>query len=83
MAALVAYTLGFWFTSVFPGYRPKIGALWSAISAFVVTQVNRRDAASSASLRILGSAIGAMSSAIYLSLLPIHPLGMAAAISPR
>ena len=28
VAALVAYLLGFWFTSLFPGYLPKIGALW-------------------------------------------------------
>jgi len=80
VAALVAYLLGFWFTSLFPGYLPKIGALWSAISAVVVTQVTRKDAASSASLRILGSAIGALTSALYLTLLPFHPLGMAAAI---
>jgi uncharacterized membrane protein YccC len=80
VAALVAYLLGFWFTSLFPGYLPKIGALWSAISAVVVTQLTRKDAASSASLRILGSAIGAITSAAYLSLLPFHPLGMAVAI---
>lgn len=80
VAALVAYSLGFWFTSLFPGYLPKIGGLWSAISAVVVTQVTRKDAASSASLRILGSAIGAITSATYLTFLPFHPLGMATAI---
>ena len=37
-AALVAYLLGYWFTDLFPGYLPKIGGLWSAISAIVVTQ---------------------------------------------
>ncbi len=80
LAALVAYSLGFWFTSLFPGYLPKIGGLWSAISAVMVTQITRKDAASSASLRILGSGIGAITSAVYLTLLPFHPLGMAAAI---
>jgi uncharacterized membrane protein YccC len=80
VAALVAYLLGFWFTSLFPGYLPKIGGLWSAISAIVVTQGTRRDTTASASLRILGSAIGALTSALYLSLLPFHPLGMAVAI---
>ncbi|NDC35526.1 MAG: hypothetical protein EBZ51_09150 [Synechococcaceae bacterium WB9_2_112] len=80
VAALVAYLLGFWFTSLFPGYLPKIGGLWSAISAIVVTQVSRQEARSSASLRVLGSAIGAVTSAVYLSLLPFHPLGMALAI---
>ena len=36
LAALVAYVLGAWFTSLFPGYLPKIGGFWSAISAIVV-----------------------------------------------
>ena len=80
IAALLAYWIGFSFTSLFPGYLPKIGGLWSAISAIVVTQLTRRDTTSSASLRVLGSAIGAFTSAIYLTLLPFHPIGMAMAI---
>ena len=36
LAALLAYMIGFGFTSLFPGYLAKIGALWSAISAVVV-----------------------------------------------
>ena len=80
LATLLAYMAGFYFTSLFPGYLPKIGALWSAISAIVVTQLTRQETTSSASLRILGSAIGAFTSALYLSWLPFHPVGMAAAI---
>ena len=80
LAALVAYSVGFSFTSLFPGYLPKIGGLWSAISAIVVTQGTRKDTVSSASMRVLGSAIGAMTSALYLTLLPFHPLGMAVTI---
>ncbi|MCT0228321.1 FUSC family protein [Synechococcus sp. CS-1331] len=80
LAALVAFLLGSWFTSLFPGYLPKIGGLWSAISAIVVTQATSKEALSSASLRILGSAIGAATSAVYLTLLPFHPAGMAVAI---
>ena len=80
IAALVAYLLGSWFTGLFPGYLPRIGGLWSAISAVVVTQATRQETISSASLRILGSAIGAITSAVYLSLLPFHPIGMALAI---
>ena len=34
----MAYGLFTWFTGLFPGYLPKIGGLWSAISAIVVTQ---------------------------------------------
>ena len=74
IAALLAYWIGFSFTSLFPGYLPKIGGLWSAISAVVVTQLTRRDTTSSASLRVLGSAIGAFTSAIYLTLLPLRSL---------
>jgi len=80
LAALVAYALGFSFTSLFPGYLPKIGGLWSAISAIVVTQETRKATVSSASMRVLGSAIGAITSALYLTLLPFHPLGMAVTI---
>ena len=80
LAALLAYLLGFWFTSLFPGYLPKGGGLWSASSAIVVTQSSRQETTASASLRILGSAIGALTSAIYLTLLPFQPLGMALAI---
>jgi len=80
IASLVAYVLGFYFTSLFPGYLPKIGGLWSAISAIVVTHITRQEARSSASLRVLGSAIGAATSAVYLSFLPFHPVGMALAI---
>lgn len=80
VAALLAYWIGFSFTSLFPGYLPKIGGLWSAISAVVVTQLTRKDTTSSASLRVLGTAIGAFTSAVYLTVLPFHPIGMAAAI---
>ncbi len=79
-ASLLAYVLGFAFTSLFPGYLPKIGGLWSAISAVVVTQLTVEETRSSASLRVLGSGIGALTSAVYLSLLPFQPLGMALAI---
>ena len=80
LAALLAYWIGFSFTSLFPGYLPKIGGLWSAISAVVVIQLTRKDTTSSASLRVLGSAIGAITSAVYLTFLPFHPIGMGAAI---
>ena len=80
VAALLAYWIGFSFTSLFPGYLPKIGGLWSAISAVVVTQLTRKDTTSSASLRVLGTAIGAFTSAVYLTVLPFHPIGMAVAI---
>lgn len=80
LAAFVAYGIGLHFTSLFPGYLPKIGGIWSAISAIVVTQNSKEETATSASLRVLGSAIGAFTSALYLTLMPFHPLGMALVI---
>jgi len=80
LACLAAYVIGFQVTALFPGYLPKIGGLWSAISAVVVTQSTRQETTSQASLRMLGSAIGAITSAAYLLLLPFHPLGMAVVI---
>jgi uncharacterized membrane protein YgaE (UPF0421/DUF939 family) len=80
LSALLAYVIGFSFTSLFPGYLPKVGGLWSAISAIVVTQNSRKETISSASLRVLGSGIGALMSALCLSVFPFHPLGMAATI---
>ena len=43
-------------------------------------QLNRKDTTTSASLRVIGSAIGAMTSAVYLSFLPFHPIGIGVAI---
>ena len=80
LVAFLAYLVGFYFTGLFPDYLPKIGGLWSAISAVVVLQLNRKDTISSASLRVIGSAIGAITSAIYLSFLPFHPIGIGMAI---
>jgi uncharacterized membrane protein YccC len=64
LASLASYLIGFSFTALFPGYLPKIGGLWAAISAIVVTQSSRRETTSSASLRIIGSAVGALTSAV-------------------
>ena len=64
LAALVAYWLGSWFTSLFPGYLPKIGGLWSAISAIVVTQ-----ATSAVYLALLPFHPAGMAVAIFATLL--------------
>ena len=80
LAALGAYWLGLQLTSTLHEASADIGALWSAISAIVVLQATQRDTLNSAWLRILGTLIGAVISASYLSLLPFNPLGMAASI---
>lgn len=80
LVALLAYWLGLRFTALFPGYFPKIGGLWSAISAVIVVQVSKKDTADSALLRVIGTALGAAISALYLSLFSFHAVGMGASI---
>lgn len=80
LVALASYWTGTHFTGLFHGDSSIIGGLWSAISGIVVLQATQRDTWSSAWLRILGTFIGAVISAAYLSILPFSPLGMAAAI---
>jgi uncharacterized membrane protein YgaE (UPF0421/DUF939 family) len=50
------------------------------ISGFVVLQASRRTTLSSAWLRVLGTFIGSVIAAAYLSLLPFSAVGMAASI---
>ena len=80
LVALLAYWIGLRFTALFPGYFPKIGGLWSAISAVIVVQVSKKDTADSAWLRVIGTALGAAISALYLSIFPFHAVGMGASI---
>lgn len=54
-----------------------IGGLWAVISGIVVMQATMVDTRSSALLRVFGSFIGAVFSAIYLLLLPFNPFGLA------
>lgn len=54
-----------------------IGAMWAMISALVVTQDTRSATIETAWLRVFGSLIGAVMSAVYLSALPFSSVGMA------
>jgi uncharacterized membrane protein YccC len=80
VVCLLAYLGGLHFTRFFHGSESVMGALWSVISGFVVLQATRRQTLTSAGLRVLGTLIGAGTSAAYLSVLPFSPLGMAAVI---
>ncbi|MGO9139778.1 MAG: FUSC family protein [Syntrophales bacterium] len=71
---------GFYFTHLFHGASAAIGGLWALISGVVVLQATRRDTLASAWLRVLGTFIGAVISAVYLSFLPFNAFGMAAVI---
>jgi uncharacterized membrane protein YccC len=63
-----------------PSDTVTIGAMWAMISAIVVTQETRSTTLDTAWLRILGSLIGAVISAVYLAFLPFSVLGMAVLI---
>jgi uncharacterized membrane protein YccC len=78
--SLLAYLAGLYFTRLVHGTASHIGALWATISGLVVLQATRRETVATAWLRILGTLIGAIISAAYLSVLPFSPVGMAACI---
>ena len=80
LVSLFSYWAGFHFTALFHGASASIGGLWSAISGIVVLQGTRRSTWSSASLRIVGTAVGSVVSAAYLSVMPFSAVGMAASI---
>jgi uncharacterized membrane protein YccC len=80
LVCLLAYLAGFYFTRALYGSEMRIGALWSVISGIVVLQTTRRDTLATAWLRILGTLIGSLISAAYLSFLPFSPIGMAVSI---
>jgi len=80
LVCLAAYLGGFYFTHMFHGATAAIGGLWALISGMVVLQATRRDTLASAWPQVLGTFIGAVISAVYLSLLPFNPFGMAAVI---
>jgi uncharacterized membrane protein YccC len=77
LVCLLAYLAGFYFTRAVHGSETHIGALWSTISGIVVLQATRRETVATAWLRVLGTLIGSIISAIYLSFLPFSPIGMA------
>lgn len=80
LVSLASYWAGFHFTHLFHEASASIGGLWSMISGIVVLQATRRETWSSASLRVLGTFIGAVISALYLGVLPFSPWGMALSI---
>ncbi len=80
LVSLLSYQLGASFTGLFHEASASVGGLWSAVSGVVVLQATRRDTWTSAGLRVLGTGVGALISALYLSLLPYSTLGMALSV---
>lgn len=82
LVSLLAYFGAYFLTGSFSEtpFLTTTGALWSMISGIVVMQETRQGTIDTAWLRILGSLIGAVMSALYLSFLPFNPFGMAVTI---
>jgi uncharacterized membrane protein YgaE (UPF0421/DUF939 family) len=77
---LSSFVCGVYFTSFFHHGSAGLGGLWAVMSGNVVLQVTRRKTWSSAWLQILGTFVGAIVSAAYLSVLPFSIAGMAGAV---
>ncbi len=80
LVTLASYMAGLHTTGVFHGASASLGGLWSAISGIVVLQATQRDTWTSAWLRLVGTAIGSIISAAYLTVLAFSPIGMAASV---
>lgn len=77
LITLLGYYLGSRFTAIFHGASAQVGGIWSAISGLVVLQSTIRETLKSSLLRTIGTFIGALVCAIYLSLFGFSMLGMA------
>lgn len=82
LVSLLAYSGAYYLTGSMSDtpFLTTTGALWSMVSGIVVMQETRQDTIDNAWFRVLGSLIGAVMSAFYLSLLPFSLFGMAVTI---
>lgn len=80
LVSLSSYLCGFQLTSLFHGASADTGAMWAVISGILVLQTTAGGTWSSTRIRALGTLVGAITSAVYLSLLPFSAIGMAACI---
>jgi uncharacterized membrane protein YgaE (UPF0421/DUF939 family) len=77
LITLLAYVLGSRFTAIFHGASAQVGGVWSVISGLVVLQSTIRETLKSSLLRTIGTFIGALICAVYLSLFGFSLIGMA------
>jgi uncharacterized membrane protein YgaE (UPF0421/DUF939 family) len=78
LVAAISFSIALIISTHFPGSSDSvmIGALWALISAIVVLQDTRSSTIKTAWLRIFGSCIGAVFSAVYLTFFPFSLAGM-------
>jgi len=72
IATAISFFVGMHITLFFHGSMPIIGGLWVAISAIIVLQDTKDVTNHFAYVRIVGSFIGALVSAISLAVLPVN-----------
>jgi uncharacterized membrane protein YccC len=78
--SLSSYVLGAYVTGFLHGASAGMRGLWAVMSGNVVLRETRRKTWSSAWLQILGTLVGSIISAVYLSALPFSAIGMAASM---
>jgi len=78
--AVLAYLLGFYFTSMFHTLTAEIGGMWSVISGVLVMENTAPKTLKSGQLRVIASFIGAFLSGLYLYLFDFSVLGFAVCI---
>ncbi len=81
ITCLTAFYGGYYLNIPLFGEPSYVGGLWAMISTLIVLQPNRKDAWQTALLRIMGTLIGAIAAALYLTVFSFHPIGMCATIA--
>ena len=80
LIALLSYWCGVHFTKYFHGASAGTGGLWAAMSGIMVRQETRGKSWISAWLHLPGTVVGAIISAVMLSLIPFSLVGMTCAV---
>jgi uncharacterized membrane protein YccC len=80
LVTLLSYVCGVYSTGFVHTASAGTGGLWAVMSGNVVLQATRRKTWSSAWLQLLGTFVGSVVSAAYLTALPYSEIGMAVCI---
>jgi len=81
IVAVLAYLLGYYFTSLFHVGTAEVGGLWSVISGVFVMSENEYLTLKSARMRIKASLIGCFIAGAYLYFFPFSVVGFAISIA--
>ena len=80
LVALAAYMAGSHFTDLLHAETSRIGAVWSLVTGIVVLQATPHETFKSGVLRLVGTLIGAIIGACYLSMFSFSLPGMAISV---